>query len=481
MGNKAKRVLLLYNVYSDELGSSRPPLGTGYLAQALTDANIPYDVVDMKLGHPESEVLKKVQSQFYDVIGLSVYTVGHRRFFDLMRQIKKVSPQSITIVGGPHVTLLREQILHDNPELNFAQVGEAELSFVEFCQGAEPGKVPGLIWRKENGEVVVNPTDWIKDPTTIAWPRYSGFELYKYGGEMGIITSRGCPYSCIFCSVSLTMGRKIRLRSPESVGEELEYWYQRGKRIFNFLDDNFTFSPEHVYGVCDQIDRRGLTGLTLRASNGVRADKLTREMLVRLKSVGLRSFGIGVEAGNDRVLAILKKGETMAQIENAIALSCELGLEVSLFFVYGTPGETMADIEDSIRIANKYPVFKADFYNLIPLPGTSLWKWVEENQAWTGEAMELLNSMDKNLRFSKESGRPFFVTSELGYGDREFLAKRLRLVTLNIQRKGIERLFARFGVLKYPLAWVCSTTLFQKAFFNNNFLRRLSEFLRFTR
>jgi len=479
MGNNAKRVLLLYNVYSDELGSSRPPLGTGYLAQALSDANIPYDVVDMKLGHPESEVLKKVQSQFYDVIGLSVYTVGHRKFFDLLRQVKKVSPRSVTIAGGPHVTLLREQILRENPDLDFAQVGEAEHSFVKFCQGAEPGEVPGLVWKKKSGEVVVTPTSWIKDQSTINWPRYAGFELNRYGGEMGIITSRGCPYSCIFCSVSLTMGKEVRLRSPKSVGDELGYWYRRGKRIFNFLDDNFTFSPEHVYGVCDEIDRRGLTGLTLRASNGVRADKLNRDILTRLKSVGFRSFGIGVEAGNDKVLATLKKGETISQIENTIALACELGFEVSLFFVYGTPGETIADIKDSIRIANKYPVFKADFYNLIPLPGTALWKWVEENQAWTGEPTELLNSMDKNLRFSKNSGKPFFMTQELGYRERELLAKRLRSVTLKIQRKGIERLFKRFGVLKYPLAWVCGTTVFQKAFFNNNLLRRASELIRF--
>ncbi len=479
MGTSAPRVLLLYQVYSDELGSSRPPLGTGYLAQALSEAHIPYDVVDMKLGHPESEVLKRVQSRFYEVIGVSVFTVGHRRFFDLIRRVKEVSPKSVTIAGGPHVTLLREQILRENPDLDFAQVGEAELSFVDFCQGVEPGKIPGLIWRKATGEIVVNPTDWLKDLTTIAWPRYTGFELDKYGGEMGIITSRGCPYGCIFCSVGLTMGRKVRLRSPESVGNELEYWYRQGRRIFNFLDDNFTFSADHVYGVCDQIEKRGLTGLTLRASNGVRADKLTREMLVRLKSVGFRSFGIGVEAGNDRVLAILKKGETIAQIEKAIAMSCELGLEVSLFFVYGTPGETLADIEDSIRLAQKYPVFKADFYNLIPLPGTALCKWVDENQAWTGQPMELLNSMDKNLRFSKDSGKPFFVTREIGYRERQLLARRLRSVTLNIQRKGIERMFERFGVMKYPLAWVCGTTAFQKAFFNNNLLRRASERIRF--
>ena len=168
-------------------------------------------------------------------------------------------------------------------------------------------------------------------------------------------------------------------------------------------------------------------------------------------------------------------------MENAIKLSCELGLEVSLFFVYGTPGETIEDIEDSIRIAKKYPVFKADFYNLIPFPGTQLWKWVEENNAWTGEPMGLLDSMDKNLRFSKKTGKPFFTTQELSSSERTKLASKLRNVTLYVQRKGIERLFSKYWVLKYPAAYLASTMFFQRLFFNNNLVRKLSDRIRFSR
>ncbi|MBE7414509.1 MAG: radical SAM protein [Deltaproteobacteria bacterium] len=198
-----------------------------------------------------------------------------------------------------------------------------------------------------------------------------------------------------------------------------------------------------------------------------------------MREAGFRSFGIGVEAGNDKVLAALKKGETIAEIENAIRLSCELGFEVSLFFVYVAPGETMSDIEDSVRIARKYPVLKADFYNLIPFPGTQLWDWVEENRAWTGEPMELLDSMDKNLRFSKETGKPFFTTRELGADEREYLAKRLRETTLEIQREGVERVFSRYGRLKRPMGWLASTIFFQKLFFNNNLVRRVSDRVRY--
>lgn len=273
----------------------------------------------------------------------------------------------------------------------------------------------------------------------------------------------------------------MRVRSVENIGDELQYWYEKGKRIFNFLDDNFTFYRERVFSICDEIEKRDLGDLTLRASNGLRADRLDRELLMRMKEVGFKSFGIGVEAGNNKILKILRKSETIEQIENAIKLSCELGLEVSLFFVYGTPGETVEDIEDSIRIAKKYPVFKADFYNLIPFPGTQLWNWVNEHNAWSGNPMELLNSMDKNLRFSKKTGKPFFTTEEVSGNERSKLASKLRSVTLYVQKKGVERLLSKYGVLKYPVAYLASTMVFQRFFFNNNLIRKLSDRIRFSR
>lgn len=473
------KVLLLYNVYSDELGSSRPPLGTGYVSQSLHDAGIEHDVIDMKLGYTEDEILDKIGIQQYDCVGLTVYTVGHKKFFNLLGAVKERYPHVKTIVGGPHITIVGRQVLEDYSQIDFAIMGEAEYSFIQFCKGDDYSRIPGLIYR--NGGEVLSSMPFVRPGNLddISWPRYEKFELEKYANEMGVITSRGCPYPCIFCSVGLTLGKKVRTRSVENIGDELEYWYSKGKRIFNFLDDNFTFYRERVFSVCDEIGKRNLRGLTLRASNGLRADRLDRELLMRMKEVGFKSFGIGVEAGNNKVLKILRKGETIEQMENAIKLSCELGLEVSLFFVYGTPGETIEDIEDSIRIAKKYPVFKADFYNLIPLPGTQLWDWVNEHKVWSGDPMELLNSMDKNLRFSKETGKPFFITEDLSEKDRIELAKRLRKVTLYIQRKGVEKMFAKYGILKYPAGYIASTMFFQRLFFNNNFVRRLSDRIRF--
>lgn len=484
------KILLLWDASAAELGSTRPPLSTGYLAQALEDAAIPYDVFDMKLGYTQADVMKRIAEEKYDAVGITVFTVGHKDRLNFLGKIKKQFPSVLTMAGGPHITIMGSSILNDYPGVDLIAVGEAEQSIVRICNGEDPANIPGIHVRSKTNAAAGTDVStgsnrgkegWIQNLSEISWPRYSKFELKKYGNEMGIITSRGCPYSCTFCSVGLTLGKQVRTRPTESVGEELEYWYGQGVRIFNFLDDNFTFYKERVYAICNEIEQRKLTGLTLRASNGVRADRLDYDLLVRMKQVGFRSIGIGVEGGNDKILSILKKGETMADIENAVKTACDLGYEVSLFFVYGTPGETYEDIQDSVKFAYKYPVFKADFYNLMPFPGTQLEQWVNANNAWAGEPLELLNSMDKNLRFSKDTGAPFFTTKELSYETRVKITKQLRAVTLDIQRLGLLRVFKRFGPLKYPMAWLASTMAFQRFFFNNNTVRRISDKFRYAK
>ncbi len=235
------KVLLLYNVYSDELGSSRPPLGTGYLAQALRDAGIDYDVMDMRLGHGEKDVFEKIEEKRYDCVGVSVYTVGHKSFFSLLETIKKRYPWIITVAGGPHVTILGKRIIDEYGHIDLAFMGESEDSFVRFCSGENHGAIPGLVYREEGKAVLKTHFERPDNLDSINWPRYEKFELEKYSNEMGVITSRGCPYPCTFCSVGLTLGKKVRTRSIEKIGDELEYWYGMGKKIFNFLDDNFTF------------------------------------------------------------------------------------------------------------------------------------------------------------------------------------------------------------------------------------------------
>lgn len=157
-----------------------------------------------------------------------------------------------------------------------------------------------------------------------------------------ILSSRGCPFSCIFCPVSLAIGKRLRVRSAGNVVDEVDYWFKikKGYRRFSILDDNFTFYKERTIAICDEIKKRGLKNIILRCGNGIRADKVDREVLEKMKEAGFTYVSYGVESGSERVLKILKKGETIEQIENAIKTSTELGFDVTLFFVIGAPYET---------------------------------------------------------------------------------------------------------------------------------------------
>ena len=168
-----------------------------------------------------------------------------------------------------------------------------------------------------------------------------------------------------------------------------------GHRQFNFDDDNFNLVRQRVLDICDGIERAGLNDLVIRCSNGIRADRCDRELLARMKEVGFRYIAFGADAGNDRMLEVVKKGETIADIEQAVAAATDLGYDVKLLFVVGTPYETWEDVEDKVRLSRRYPIQDAHFYNIIPYPGTELFDWLKENDLFLMDPEEYLNKVSR--------------------------------------------------------------------------------------
>ncbi len=472
--------VLLINKNFDDYGSSRPMLNLGYLSESLKSNRIECKVMDLNLGYSSKDVLKRIQTFNPDLVGFSIFTNGLLQMNELIDLVKAQNPDLQIIVGGPHVSSVRGEIMHFNRNISFGFLNESEYSLVDLCRAKSLSEISGLMYYDSNGDLKINQPELISDLDALPWPRYESFELDKYINEMFIVTSRGCPYACIYCAVRNTLGSKVRYRSVENVIEEMSYWYKKGRRIFNFVDDNLTFKYDRFFELCGAISANGMDDLVLRASNGIRADKIDRKMLQRMKEVGFKSIAIAVEGGNNKVLKLIKKSQTIEEVEACIANAVELGFEVSLTFVYGAPGETYEDILDSVALAKKYKIFKADFYNLVPYPATPLWHWVEKNNAWcVDDPIKMLSYQDKNLRFSSSEGYPFFETPELSKKDKIKISKMLRKVTLEIQRDGMAQLFERYGPLKMPLAWLTSTKTFNRFIFSNNCFRKISENIRF--
>jgi anaerobic magnesium-protoporphyrin IX monomethyl ester cyclase len=390
------------------------PVGIGYISEVLSEAEIDNQVFDLSLERDINKLKKKIETYRPSLIGYSLFTFRHRYNYKVMENIKKAFPSIPIVAGGPHLSTLRESVLMDCEAIDFGVTLEGERTLVELCEGKEPCQIKGLIYRDESGKINYSgDREFIRDLDSIPSPRYKKFNLKRYPKNMNIVTSRGCPYSCIYCPVKATIGKMLRVKCAESVVDDFEYWHKQGFRDFSIADDNFTFYQDRVYDIAERLKQKGLTDIRISCGNGVRADKVSYDLLKRMKEVGFYYLAFGVEGGNDRVLKNLKKGEDIETIRNAVKMACDLGYQVGLFFLIGSPYETRKDLDDSIKIAQEFPVCEASFYNLIPFPNTELYEWVKKNDYFVESPQEYLDWA------SHWVNKPLFATPEFPYEERK--------------------------------------------------------------
>jgi len=390
------------------------PVGLGYISEVLSAAGLDNQVFDLSLERDIRKLEGVITEYQPSLIGYSLFTFRHRYNYSVMERIRNAFPSTPIAVGGPHVSTLREKVPKDCSAVDFGITLEGERTLVELCEGKEPGQVKGLIYRDDEGDIrYTGDREFIRNLDEIPIPHYEKFDLRRYPNNMDIVTSRGCPYSCIYCPVKSTIGKTLRVRAPEPVVEEFEYWYKAGYRDFSIADDNFTFYKDRVYEICDGLEKKGLRGLRISCGNGVRADKVDYDLLKRMKEVGFYYLAFGVEGGNDRILKNIKKGEKIETIRRAIKTACDLDYHVGLFFLVGSPHETMEDVKDSVRLAMEYPICEALFYNLVPFPNTELYEWVRENNHFVVQPEDYLNNA------SHWVNQPLFETPEFPYEERK--------------------------------------------------------------
>lgn len=468
-----KKVLLITPPVKTALGPVRPTIGLGYLAQILLENNIKYDVLDMLLGYSYKHLRDKVDEFKPDLLGVNLFSNGYKVSYKTIKDIKLHFAPLQVVVGGPHVSCLGSKVLEDCAAVDYAVVREGEFALLELCKGTEISQIKNLIYRKD-GEIAQNEGELIHDLDSLPFPTYTRFEIDRYIREKSLISSRGCPHNCTYCAVKVVSGKLIRLRSPKNVVDEMEYWYRKGYRQFSFQDDNFNSSRARVYQICEEIKERGLKGLFLRCA-GARADKLDHDVLKTMKDVGFRTIAIGVEVGNNRMLEIIKKGEKFDDIDNAVKEACSLGYDVYLNFLAGVPYETLSDVEDSVNFALKYPIFYAEWSNIIPYPGTELFDWLSRKGYLLKRPDEYLNDD------STVSDIPVFETPELSFQMRKKILRRLKKVRKSILQKGILLRLESQGIIwgvRHIIAYLASRDLFTTLLFQNR-IRHLADLARF--
>lgn len=430
----------------------QPHTGIAYLTAMLKKHGISVKIIDMGLGYSSNELFKILDGFDPDLVGVRCYSHRYKKAYEIIDTLKSFRNHTV-VIGGPHVSVIRAKVL-DETKADFAIKGEGEYALVELCKATETENggykgIKGLIWRDEN-KIIENPDrPFITDLDTLPFPAYERFELEKYvcylERRLPIITSRGCPYQCIFCSIRLSMGNKFRARSPENVVDEMEYWYNKGWRNFDFNDDCFSLNLDRAKKICDLIVERALK-ITYQLYNGIRADRIDKELLKKMKASGCTRVFYGCESGNPEILKKIKKGITLEHVRRAVKMTNEVEMESAVTFIIGHPYETFKEAMETVNFAKTLPASFVVFYNLAPFPGTELFEWVKDNATLLYPVEAYLNE----ISHGKQEIKPVFETKDFTAEERK---KALKIGFSLTRKKTLQYKLGRtFGYLAYLLA-----------------------------
>ncbi|MFC1646141.1 B12-binding domain-containing radical SAM protein [Candidatus Omnitrophota bacterium] len=361
-----------------------PNIGVAYLCAFLKKHNIEIKVYDDGLKNKVS-LQDSIMEFNPDVAGVTSFSYCYDYAVDCINRIKSNFDIPV-ILGGPHVSVAKGAVFADS-QLDYAIKKEGEYSLLRLLTEIEHGNhdlrdVPNLIW-KNNGQVIENrDMPFIDNLDEIPFPDYGFFEEEMYVSTQlhstAIITSRGCPYRCTYCSTLLSMGRNFRKRSAENVFAELKQRYDEGYRDFDINDDCFSLDIERANKIFDLVINSGLD-MRFKCYNGFRVDRITMELLQKMKKAGFYYLAFGCETGNQQVLNNIKKAITLDQVRNAVKLSKQAGIDCCVNFIIGHPTETYQQALDTVKFAKSLECNYVNFSNLIPYPGTEAYAWAEEH------------------------------------------------------------------------------------------------------
>lgn len=388
-----KTILLINPCYNkkDTLGpflkyiTSQLPLSIGFLAGYLETKGYATCIIDEQLKQTtEEELGSLIEAHGIKVVGFTVLTLTARRAYELAASIKRKWPAIKIVMGGVHATLLPAEPI-EKGVADFVVRQEGELTLHELLEAIEANgtyeNIQGLSFKKD-GEVIHNPPrPFIADLDILPPFPYHLFKANMKSYQFGnMLTSRGCPYACIFCSQALVSGRRYRTKSPDKVVEELDTLVHEYKQDFIFFnDDNFIVNKKNVHELCDKIIARNYPA-NLKLGLNARGDSLDKPLLEHMKAAHFTMISFGLETGSDRIMKLVKKGETVAQIAEGVRLAHEAGFIASGQFILGFPTETRAESIMTIKHALRIPLDFTRFNLLVPYPGSEIFEIVKLEQ-----------------------------------------------------------------------------------------------------
>lgn len=362
------------------------PLGIGYLASYMRQNGYEARILQPDKDESFDADMARAMGEFEPgLMCVSVMTPSYPRAVSICEQLKE-NYACATVMGGHHVSAVGAEVLEQSPATNFAVVGEGEQTLLELAREAASPKpdysrIDGLVWRDASGGVTANKSrELIKDLDALPFPArdlvdMSRFKVHSYidfGKRTAtMITSRGCPYKCMFCSSFLTMGAKYRYRSVENIVTEIkEIVRDYGIDHIVFEDDTMTLKKDRIRALCEAMiempDRPSWYGLS-------RVDTMSLELAKLMKRAGCRMVNFGIESGSQEILKKIGKRIDLKQAEEAVRACTKAGLRTQCTFIVGFPFDTDETMKLTYRTATRIGPTVAIFFPMTPYPGTRVY------------------------------------------------------------------------------------------------------------
>lgn len=381
-----------------------PPMGLLSLTAYLrTKGKVVYFLDEGALPHPADEVLATVRKYSPRYVGLSLYTTNISRSYQLIKAIKAQDNGIQVIVGGPHATAIPEVTLMECPEIDFLVAGEGEITLGELLDSLDKGKdvsgVKGVYSRRGDDTDALHfagEREYLPELDSLPFPAHDLVQIDSYqknpiavGKKIGaIITSRGCPFHCVFCNKAVFKS-VLRRRSVANVIKEIQFLITNHEidEIY-FQDDLFALDKKWLY---DFMDKLRAAGITLPWRILVRVDILDYQDYAALRNAGCYLLQFGVESGSDLILKDIKKNISKEKVVEAFRAARENGLQTYGFFIFGHRLDTKESIRETLAFAKQIQCDFTSFFLLVPFPGTQVYRYLPKNMKHDWHRIQYVN------------------------------------------------------------------------------------------
>jgi radical SAM superfamily enzyme YgiQ (UPF0313 family) len=415
MGRTLRRIALVEPPYvfwdrsMDRLRQTEESIpGIGMLVLAAVARRNGYDVAifDAKGGgETPGAVADRILAFRPDVVGFSATTISITNAARIAGRLKRSVPELVTVVGGPHVSAVPERTLAAFPNLDYAIIGEGEISFFELLERLRCGRAiegcPGLVHRTPAGEIVANPrSPYLTDLDALplpAWDLVRGFPhgfhpslfSYRRSPVATLVTSRGCPFSCSFCDRS-TSGKLGRYHTTESVLRHCQHLVDFGVRHIIFYDDLFTVKKKRVVELCEAFLA---CGFDFTWSCNSHPNLLDPDTLRLMKRAGCWQIAYGIESGSQRILDVVKREVRLPRMRETLRMTRAAGIRAKGYVMIGHPTETLQTLDETAEFLKIVELDLCQVTKFTPYPGTPAYPTIREFGRFD-EDWERMNAMN---------------------------------------------------------------------------------------